>query len=502
MKKYVMGLDNGGTITKAAIFDLDGNEIARYGLHTKVITPKPGYTERDMEELWLTNCSCIRGAIEKSGIDPKQIMGIGVAGHGKGLYPWGKDGKPVGNGIISTDNRAWEYPEKWYAQGVIKELYPKLCQKILPCQQVSLLAWMKDNARESYDNIQWVFSVKDYIRFRLTGEAYCEATDISGSGLMDIKNRCFDRDMLEKLGIGEIYEKLAPIKYSHEFCGSITSEATSLTGLMEGTPVAGGMFDIDACAVAMDVTTPDKLCTIAGTWSINEYISREPVVDGSIDMNSLFAIPGYYLVEECSATSAGNLEWIIKNLLENYPVPPGKNIYDVTDKLVNDVNPQDSDVYFLPFLYGSNSHPLGKGAFVGLTSYHNLSHILRAVYEGVVYSHKTHIDRLLISREKPKAIRMAGGAVNSSMWVQMFADVLGIPIETVSVKELGAMGSAMAAAIAAGEFSDYSQAAERMVRVSDRYEPNADRTCIYKEKYEKYTAVRQAMDQVWSRFGV
>ena len=125
---------------------------------------------------------------------------------------------------------------------------------------------------------------------------------------MDVKNARFDKEILKKLGIEEVYDKLAPIRYSYDLCGKITKEASELTGLLQGTPVAGGMFDIDACAVAADVTSTDGLCTIAGTWSINEYISKTPVMDGSIAMNSLFAMPGYYLVEECSATSSGNLE--------------------------------------------------------------------------------------------------------------------------------------------------------------------------------------------------
>jgi len=191
---------------------------------------------------------------------------------------------------------------------------------------------------------------------------------------------------------------LSPIRYSYDLCGTISEEASVLTGLPEGTAVAGGMFDIDACAVAVDVTSPDKMCTIAGTWSINEYISEKPVMDGSIAMNSLFAMPGYYLVEECSATSSGNLEWYLENCMENELIPEGQSIYSIVNDKVASVKAEECDVYFLPFLYGSNTHPLGKGAFIGLTTYHNKAHMLRAIYEGVVYSHKTHIEKLLSSR--------------------------------------------------------------------------------------------------------
>jgi L-xylulokinase len=87
-----------------------------------------------------------------------------VCGHGKGLYPWGKDGKPTYNGIISTDNRAWQYPEKWKREGTFNAVYPRLCQQIMACQPVSLLAWFKEHDRAVYGNIKWAFSVTDYIR--------------------------------------------------------------------------------------------------------------------------------------------------------------------------------------------------------------------------------------------------------------------------------------------------------------------------------------------------
>ncbi len=503
MKKYAIGLDNGGTVSKAALFDMEGHEIASASRQTPLLTPKPGYTERDMEGLWRSNCECVRDVLGSSSVSPGDIIGISACGHGKGLYAWGKDGAPAFPGIVSTDNRAWQYPEKWKREGTFDRLYPQLCQQLMACQPVSILAWMKDHERAVYDNIRWVFSVKDYIRFRLTGKAYSEATDISGSGLMDVKNARFDRAMLKELGIAEVYDALAPLCYSADHCGSITPEASSLTGLLEGTPVAAGMFDIDACAIAMEIVSPQQLCTITGTWSINEFISRTPITGTQIAMNSLYAIPGYYLLEESSATSAGNLEWLIQNCMENEKVPLGMTIYDHIGDLVSSVDPARCDVYYLPFLYGSNMHPLAKASFVGLTTYHGKAHMLRALFEGVAFSHKTHIDRLLSVRSAPSAIRMAGGATNSPVWVQVFADVLGFPIETVAaVKELGAMGAAMAASVAAGVFADYAEAARAMVRVNPPVLPDMERNRVYQGKFAKYTALCKALDTVWDQFAV
>lgn len=504
MKPYLIGLDNGGTVIKAALFDSAGTELAVSSRQTPILTPRPGYVERDMGVMWSMNCECIRDVLGRACVRSGDIAGIAVCGHGKGLYAWGRDGRPVRNGIASTDNRAWEYPQKWSQDGTFARFYPQLCQKILPCQQLSLLAWLKEHERADYDSIEWVFSAKDYIRFRLTGEAYSEATDISGSGLMDVRNVRFDPQLLEDFGIGEMHRCIPPLRYSSEFCGKVTAEAAVLTGLPEGLPVAGGMFDVDACAIAMDITSPEQLCTITGTWSINESIAKEPALGGAVSMNSLYAIPGYYLLEESSATGAGNLEWVLKNCVRADKCPADMRLYEYADWLVDTVSPGECEVYYLPFLYGSNAHPLAKASFIGLTSYHSTAHMLRAVYEGVVYSAKRHIDRLLRVREAPPAVRMAGGAANSPLWVQMFADILGYPIETVrGVKELGALGSAMAASVAAGLYRDYSEAAGAMVRVSgEPVLPDPRRNAVYSEKYARYTAVSDALDTVWSGFTV
>jgi L-xylulokinase len=497
-----MGIDNGGTVSKAALFALDGRQIAIASRKSIVQTPNPGFAERDMENLWQDNIAVIREVLERSGICPKDISCVAFAGHGKGLYAWGKDGRPSGPGIVSTDNRAWQYASQWDEDGTAAAIYPQTCQKLIACQQATLLRWYKDNKPEQYAQIQWVFSIKDYLRFRLTSEAFAEMSDMSGTSLMDIMIQDYDREILEKLGISEVYEALPPLRWSSDLCGLVSEDVAGLTGLLAGTPVAGGMFDIDACAIAMDITNPERLCIIAGTWSINEYISLEPVLNGPIAMNSLYAIPGYYLIEECSATSAGNLEWFVDRMLHhgNYlGMPEGVRLYDHIDQLVDSVDPASSDTVFLPFLYGSNDHPLAQGALIGLTNYHQNAHVLRAVYEGVAFSHRSHIDKLLAARTHPQAIRMAGGAVRSRVWVQMFADVLQLPIEIIATEELGALGAAMAAAVAVGHFADYVEAAKSMVHLANTILPDTTKAAVYQKKYDTYCTFRDALKPAWIR---
>jgi len=503
MPNYYMGIDNGGTLCKAVIFSSDGREVASASSGLNMITPQAGFTERDMDELWSTNCKVIREAIAKAGIKPEEIKGVACTGHGKGLYLWGKDGKPCYNGIVSTDSRAWAYPEKWNKDGTADRVFEKTFQKILACQPVSLLCWLKDNKPEIIPNIQWIFEVKDYIRFRLTGDAYAEITDYSGSNLMNIRDVCFDRELLDEFGLGELYDALPPLKRSTDPCGTVSKSASEETGLAEGTMVAGGMFDIDACAVAMDITNEDNIAVIAGTWSINEYISRKPVLNKSIMMNSLYCISGYYLIEECSPTSAGNHSWFVDMFMGEEKCKAkelGMNVYKYYDELAAKVAPDEQNIIFLPYIFGSNYNPQAKATLIGLDSHHTKEHVARAVLEGIVFCHMVHMEKLLANRQSTRAVRLAGGAANSMVWAQIFADVFKLPVEIIDTKELGTLGCAMAAAVAAGEYKDLKEAAQKMVKIKCRLEPNLENASIYEKKYQLYKKVSESLEGVWKDF--
>ncbi len=498
--KYLMGIDNGGTFVKAGLSDENGRlvAVAREPIHN--LTPKPGFTERDMGELWKQNAKVIGEAVKKSGIDAKDIAGVSFSGHGKGLYLVGQDGKPSYKGILSTDTRAWKYVKQWKSDGTADKVYKKTYQDILACQPVSLLAWLRDHEPEVLENTKYIFSVKDYIRYCLTGIANGEYTDFSGANLINLDTAAYDRELMGYFGLDMVYDKLPPLKFSADVCGTVTEQAAEQTGLVPGTPVMAGMFDVDACGIASGIYDEAPMCMIAGTWSINEYITKKPVVNGTVALNSMFCIPGYYLIEESSPTSAGNMQWFIDQLMAEKKeelAKEGKSIYDLTNEMAASIGPEDSNVVFLPFLNGSNEDPLAKGCFIGLTDFHDRRHMLRAVYEGIVFSHLTHVKRLLRNREEPEAIRLAGGAANSDVWVQIFADALQIPVETVECQEQGIMGAAMAAGIGAGVYGGYADAAAKLVHVSKKVMPRTEYKEIYEKKFKTYRQIIGALSGVW-----
>ena len=500
---YYIGLDNGGTLTKAALYTSSGEEVAVCSAATEIAVPHPGYAERDMERMWRTNCDVLRGLLVRAGVDPADVRAVACCGHGKGLYLWGRDGNPVRAGIVSMDNRAAEYARRWEEDGTAAKAFAFSCQRVLACQPVALLAWLRDNEPGNYRNIRWVFECKDYVRFRLTGEAFAEVTDYSGTNLMNLHTRDYDPRLLGLFGLEAVAAALPPLRLSTDVCGRITEEAAALTGLKAGTPVVGGMFDIDACAVAVDAADEERVCMIAGTWSINEYISPVPVLDGTVMMNSLFCIPGYYLIEECSPTSAGNNEWFVNTLLPELKealAGEGGSVYDRLNAMAASLPAGERCPLFLPFLMGSNEQPGAHAAFVGVEGHHGRAHLVRGLYEGVAFSHRRHFDRLTASRRTPvRVIRLAGGVANSEVWAQIFADVMQCPVETVDVGETGTMGCAMAAAVGAGDYPDFASAAASMVKVRRRVEPVAEHAAAYERKYALYRCAVESLGPVWER---
>ena len=498
---YYLGLDNGGTTTKAALFDAKGNEIAQYSVSTAAITEKPDFVERDMEQMWEDNCIVIKEVIKAAQIKPEDVKGVGICGHGKGMYLWSKDDKPVRNGIISTDNRAYSYVVKWREDGTEEKVFPYSYQHVMASQPAALLAWLKDNEPESYENIKWIFECKDYIRFRLTGQARAEITDYSGTGMMNLETKAFDQRILELFGIPEIMDALPPICSSTEIAGYVTAKAAEKTGLKEGTPVIGGMFDINACAIASGVLSPERICMIAGTWSINEYPDVKPVLDGSIMMNSLFCVEPYYLIEESSPTSAGNLEWFINELMasdKKAVKESGKSVYDIINEGVASVPVKRFVPIFLPFLMASNVHPNAKASFIGLSVSDSREVMFRSIFEGICYGHRYHFEKLMATgRPEPEVIRLSGGAANSKVWAQMFADVMKTPIETVKAKETGALGCAIGAAVAAGEYDSLEEAVKAMSEIGQRLEPNPETYKDYDNRYHLYRSIIDGLDSIW-----
>lgn len=488
MKQYLIGLDNGGTSVKAGLYDRQGRLYALAQRTLPIISPQAGYMERDMEVLWQKNVECLRELMERCPIPLDEIGAMSFSGHGKGLYPLDRQGNVFCHAILSSDQRGKQIAQRWRS-AIQDKVSEKTFQDIQEAQPVVLLAWLKRYARRQYDQIGYVFSVKDYIRYRLSQEAYAELTDFSGNNLIDLEKRCYHAKLLDLFGIEEMRACLPPLVNSTDICGYVCARAAEETGLPQGLPLVAGMFDIDACAIGSGIVKPDRLSVIAGTWSINTFLSLRPIQSDRVRMNSLYAQDPYYLVEESSPVSCGNLDWILWQMM-------GSLDYTLCNQLVESVTEADSDVIFMPFLYGCNDGE-GSAGFLNVKYHHTKAHLLRAVFEGVAFAHRQHIERLRDTLAAPNIVRIAGGIVHSQIWLQIFADILQLPLEVVEGEELGTLGAAMCAGVGIGLYKNFDMAAHEAVRICRTILPDSGKRAVYERKYHSYRKAIQSLKPYW-----
>jgi len=497
MNPYFLGIDNGGTMSKAAVFTADGHKLAVAARPVRILSPHPGWSERDMDAMWRGTADAIREALTKAGVTAADIACVACTGHGNGLYLIDAGGFPVRNGINSMDSRAAAIIADWKSRAIDAAALPLTAQCIWPAQPNALLAWLREHEPTSVAKASAVLMAKDFIRFKLTGKVAMELTDMSATSLMNVVTEDYDDEVLRLFGISEMKRLLPPLVKTAEICGTVTAEAAALTGLKEGTPVAGGMFDIDACGLASGCVDESRLVMVAGTWGNNQYIARQPLIDKELFMTTCYSMPGWYLMLEGSPTGAGNLEWFVAEFLDEKKMlldqTGGSSVWQWADGVVAGLAPLEDDPLFLPFLYGSNVGAGYKACLLGMESRHGRDRVMRAVYEGCVFSHNWHLDRLCKFRPRPAAVLLTGGAAKSAVWVQMFADIFQLPVEVPDGSELGALGAAIAAAVACGVYDSYEQAVAAMTRVARRQQPNPDLASVYASRYHKYLAAVEAL---------
>ena len=247
-EKYLVGIDNGGSEIKCAVFTADGRELAVASRRLPIEVPEPGWSERDSNEVWEKNAEAVREALERAGISGDEVAGVGLTGYGNGFCLVDAKGEPSYPAIVSTDERADGICAEFAETGVERAIYPMTCQSTWAAQPIALLAWFKRNSPQVLAASRWVLGIKDWIRYKLTGQFTTEITEASSTCLCNLHTRLFDPAIFEAAGIAECLPMMPRIIASEECGGYVTAEAAAATGLAEGTPVVGGFFDIDRCS--------------------------------------------------------------------------------------------------------------------------------------------------------------------------------------------------------------------------------------------------------------
>ncbi|MDM2936228.1 FGGY-family carbohydrate kinase [Citrobacter sp. Cu233] len=491
MDHYYMGIDLGGTVTKVGLYTAEGKEITVAAQTLPLLSPQAGFCERDMTDLWMTTCEVIRRALTESHLSAEQIRGIGFSSHGKGLYLVDKSGHPVRNGIVSSDSRAQPLVTAWKAQDIDRLAYPRSFQQLWSSHPVALLGWLKQHEPENYARTGYVLMAHDYIRYCLTAEFTCEETNISGSQLFNLQRNEFDPELFSLFGIEEMMGCMPKVIGSADLAGVVTTDAAALCGLKPGTPVFGGVFDVVGAAMTSGVYDNTQLSAVAGTWSIatrvfdNIIPAEYPYVWGK------FSIPGQYFAHEGSPTSASNLTWFIDRFF-----PDLLDDHDTLNQWAARGYEKQDCILFFPWLYGSNYCDSLRGGFLGLGGHHDVADMVYAIYQGVVFSHLLHQDKLLQLCDGTESIRFTGGPTHSRIWMQMFCDASNLPIEIVDIEQSGCRAAAMCAAVGTGDYSGFEQAIKAALPPVIRLEPDAAKHSILRSRFEQFKRVADALSTV------
>jgi L-xylulokinase len=476
---YLLGVDAGQTATKAVLFDLAGHAVAVGSTRCPTVNPRPRWVERDMADVW----AAAADAIHQCTVDaPGPILAVGIVGHNDGLYLVDDAGRPVRAGITAMDSRACEEVDRW------RPLFDELLALtgLVPFEgaPAALAAHLLRHEPSIMDSARWLLFCKDWLRLRLTGEIATDRTEACAS-FCDVRTGEYSDRALELLGLSGLRDKLPPIRGCSEVVGAVTPEAAERTGLTVGTPVVVGAHDVDGAAIGDGVLHAGQLSLMAGTFSINQVISDSVSTDTRWQARG-FLTAGRWLNMSTSPASATNLDWLLRTVTG--PIP-----HDEIDAEIRAVAGDPSDIVFHPFLYGSPHGPGASASFLGLRGWHSRGHLLRALYEGVVCNHRTHVEALREAFPTGPVARLSGGGSRSSVWPQLFADGLGVDIEITDTTEAGARGAAVLAGLGIGVWSDLEDAVADTVRFDRRFTHDPLGAQRFDDIYARYRQSVQAL---------
>ena len=504
MNQYIIGIDSGTTSIKAVVFDLLGNEVGKKALPLTGIFPEENRYEEDMNEIWEKASVCIRGVA--SSLPKDSIAGIGITAQGDGLWLVDKNTRPVRNGICFCDGRAVSIVDRWVESGVCDELFKLTGTRVFTGNQNCIVKWMDENEPESLSKAAYFLHLKDYLFYMMTGEITTDTTDQSLI-FVDQNTRQYMDKVFELCGLEKYRKKYPLLRQARDNVLKILPGLADEWGLSHDVMVSSGPMDVSACALGSGVVESGHCCSIIGTAALHEMVLDKPLQDDiKAGMTITHVMENRWLRLMASLAGTPNINWIVDTLgmsLTREAEAAGKNIYDYMEGMIRDVPIGASGVLYHPYLLtGGERAPFtdarARASFTGLSVKHGLPEIIRSVYEGVAYA---MLDCYRHMPRQIESVTVCGGGAGSAFWCQMFADALGTRIITVKGEELGAKGAMLNNAVVQGFYSDYSEAASKVVEVDKTYEPDLAKHNEYLKFYELYKKTYQLIAETWKLRG-
>jgi xylulokinase len=489
MNTYWLGVDIGTGGSRALLLDANGKEAAAVSVpHQDMTMHQPLWAEQDPGDWANAAFRAIRGALAAAGISGKQIRGVGVSGQMHGMVILDRDHQVIRPALIWCDQRSQPQVD-WINQHLgAGKMLEWTANPVLTGFTLPKLLWVRDLEPQQFARVRHLLLPKDYVRFRLTGELATDVSDASGTALFDVVRRRWSFETADGLGLDR---SILPKAYeSSDVTGTISTQAAELTGLDAGTPMAGGGGDQAAGAVGNGIVQPGSVSCTLGTSGVvfahMEQVAYDP--QGRVH-TFCHAVRDKWHVMGVTQGAGLSLQWFRNQFA------PGASY----DELLAEAAQSPAGargLYWIPYLMGERTPHLdasARGGWIGLTAKHTRADLIRALIEGVSYSQKDGLDLIAAMGVNAASVRASGGGARSRVWRQILADVFGTPVATLASQEGSALGAAILAMVATGEYSSVPDACGAIVRDQEIVEPRREEAKIYAAGHAVYRSLYPAL---------
>ena len=477
-----VGIDLGTSAVKLLLMDGEGKIQKIVSREYPLYFPHPGWSEQKPEDWYEQVMDGMKELIAEA--DKSKVAGISFGGQMHGLVILDKEDQVIRPAILWNDGRTYE--ECDYLNNVIgKEKLSEYTANIsFTGFTAPKILWVKNKEPENFKKIVKIMLPKDYIAYKLTGVNCTDVSDASGMLLMDVKNRRWSKEMCEICGISE--EMLPKLYESYECVGTVKPEIARELGIPETVKVAAGAGDNAAEAVGTG-TVGDGMCNISLGTSGTIFISSEKFgVDKNNALHAFAHADGHYHLMGCMLSAASCNKWWMDEII-------GTSDYGAEQKKIGVLG--ENHVYFLPYLMGERSphnNPNARGTFIGMTMDTTRADMTQAVLEGVAFALRDSFEVAKSLGIKIERTKICGGGAKSPLWKKMIANILNLKVDVIESEEGPALGGAMLAAVACGEYKNVEEAAAKIVRIVDTVEPEEELVKKYDERYQQFRQIYPA----------
>ena len=479
----LLGLDVGTTGARCVAIDETGRMLAEATAEYPLYSPRPGWSEQNPEDWWEASRTAIARVAEKVG---PNVAGIGLSGQMHGAVFLDGSDAVIRPALLWNDQRTQKQCDEITRLVGAKDLIRIAGNPAVTGFQAPKLLWLREEEPQAYARMQRLLLPKDYIRLRLTGRAATDASDASGTLLLDLGSRDWSDEILGALEIPRKW--LADVFEGPEATGDLLASLAGDLGLRLGIPVAAGGGDNAAAAVGNGVITGGLASCSIGTSGVLFAHSDQLSVDPSGRLHAFcHAVPNRYHLMGVSLSAGGSLRWW-RDIL-------GNATYQDMGRLAGQAPPGSEGLVFVPYLTGERSphlDPLARGTFFGLSSRHSAAHMTRAVMEGVAFSLRDSLELMKQLGAAPTQVRATGGGARSDLWRQILADVFDCRIVRTVFDQGPAFGAALLASVAAGVHADVEEACAGIELRAEANDPDPERARIYDEYHAVYQALYPA----------